>query len=269
MDNQKTDSQPTPPTIWQKLSVPLLTIGVALMVFFFQWLFGMMYPQDSYRIYTNWEITELTAENLLTEKRLDGIRQTIDRKEIKNIYLDSLEKIYFSSAGKLLSADLTFLACTPGETQGQKYHLVISQEKGENGYYSKFERLEGYFSVNPDELQERVPYETLYTLSHHPMAELANQKPIASESSFYITAPGDGLSVQTDREEPALQEEIDRGIAWFVRSDGGWFAPTRAEQISPRFLPAAIITEGTGREPEFYGWLLLEVPAETELHNKN
>jgi len=263
MENQKPDTQLT---IWQKLSVPMLTVGIAMMVLFFRWLFGIMYPQDSYRVYTNWEITELTAENLLTEKRLDGIRQTIDRKGIKSIYLDSIDSIYFNSAGKLLSADITFLSCTPGEKQGQKYHLTLSQEAGESGYPAKLERLEGYVPVEPDRLGERVPYEALYTLSHHPMSELANQKPIASESSFFMVATGGGLTIETDRDVPALQEEIDAGTAWFVRHDGGWFAITEPHQISPEFLPVLLAVKGKDSEPVFYGWLFLEIPGGTQSH---
>ncbi len=67
MENQTPDTSSAPSTIWQKLSVPILVVGVALMVFFFQWMFSLMYPQDSYRVYTNWEITELTSESLRTE----------------------------------------------------------------------------------------------------------------------------------------------------------------------------------------------------------
>lgn len=260
MEENKPESQAAPSTIWQKLSVPLLTIGVALLVFFFQWLFGMMYPQDSYRVYSNWEITELTAENLLTEKRLDGIRQTIDRKGVKSVYLDSINEIRFNSAGKLLSADLTFMACVPGETQGQIYRLTLSEEKTPDGYWAKLERLEGYLSIDPGTLQNRVPYETLYTLSHHPLPELANQKPIASEGSFFMAAPADGLTIETDREAPALQAEIDEGLVWFVRYDGGWFTATKTEQISPQFLPVVLTAKGTDTEPQLYGWILLEIP---------
>lgn len=260
MEEHKPNPQAVSSTVWQKLSVPLLTIGVALLVFFFQWLFGMMYPQDSYRVYSNWEITELTAENLLTEKRLDGIRETIDRKGVKSIYLDSIDEISFNSAGKLLSADLTFMACAAGGTQGQIYRLTLSEEKTPDGYWAKLERLEGYISIDPDTLQKRVPYETLYTLSHHPMSELANQKPIASEGRFFMAAPADGLTIETDREAPALQTEIDERLIWFVRYNGGWFTATETDQISPQFLPMVLTVKGTDSEPQLYGWMLLEIP---------
>lgn len=260
MEEHKPDSQAVSSTIWQKLSVPMLTVGVALLVFFFQWLFGTMYPADSYRVYSNWEITELTAENLLTEKRLDGIRQTIDRKGVKSIYLDSINEISFSSAGKLISADLTFMACVPEETQGQKYHLTLSEDKTSDGHFARLERLEGYVSIEPGTLQKRVPYEALYTLSHHPMQELANQNPIASEGRFLMAASADGLTIEADRTAPALQTEIEEGLVWFVRYDGGWFTVTKAEQISPQFLPVVLAVDRPDSEPELYGWMLLEIP---------
>ena len=42
------------PTRWEKLSIYVITIGIALSIFVCQWLFGMLFPQDSYREYTNW-----------------------------------------------------------------------------------------------------------------------------------------------------------------------------------------------------------------------
>ena len=141
----------------------------------------------------------------------------------------------------------------------EKY-LTLSEEKTPDGYWAKLERLEGYISIDPDTLPKRVPYETLYTLSHHPMSELANQKPIASEGRFFMAAPADGLTIETDREAPALQTEIDERLIWFVRYNGGWFTATETDQISPQFLPVVLTVKGTDSEPQLYGWMLLEIP---------
>lgn len=263
MENQAPDIQSTPSTIWQKLSVPLLAAGVALMVFFFQWLFGMMYPQDSARVYTNWEIAELTAENLLTDKGLDGVRKTIDRKETKEMYLNSIDEICFDSAGELVSAGFVILAFDRGEDKGHKYLLTLSPD-APDGHPVRLERLAGYVPYYPDDLQNCAPFEVLYTLSRHPLEELANQKPIASESSFLLKTPGGGARVETEREAPALKEKIEDTDVWFVRSRGGWFQVTDPAQISPRFCPLLVTVKDGDSEPVIYGWMMLEIPAETE-----
>ncbi len=263
MEQNKTSGQPAPLTLWQKLSVPLLTIGVALMVFFFKWLFGTMYPADSHRVYTNWEITELTAENLLTEKRLDGIRQTIDRKGEKAIWVDAINGISFSSSGKLLAADITFLAAERNSDQALRYHLTLTEE-GEHPV--RLERLEGYVPLEGS-AAGRVPYDLMYSLSHHPMAELANQKPIANESHFMMASAGTA-SVETNRQGEALRKEVEEGLVWFVRYDGGWFTVTDPEQISPQFLPVVLSVRGKDAEPFLYGWLMLEIPSSPENERK-
>lgn len=260
MEQKKADGQSAPLNLWQKLSVPLLTVGVALMVFFFKWLFSAMYPADSYRVYTNWEITELTAETLLTEKKLDGIRQTIDRKDEKSIWVDSIDNISFSSSGNLLAADITFLAAERNSDQALRYRLTLTE--GESKHPVSLERLEGYVSLE-ESSADRVPFALMYSLSHHPMAELANQKPIASESRFMMASAG-RAAVETNRQEEELQAEIKEGIVWFVRYDGGWFTVTEAEQISPQFLPIVLTVWGKDTDPVFYGWMMLEIPSLTE-----
>ena len=262
MENQKPASQTGPSTIWQKLSVPLLTVGVALMVFFFQWLFGRMYPEDSARVYTNWEITELTAQNLLTEKGLDAVRRTIDRKGTGELYLNSIDELCFNSAGELVSANFSILSFERGGDQGHEYLLTLSQD-APDGHPVRLERLAGYLPC-PDDLQDRAPYQALYTLSHHPLAELANQKPIASEGSFLLRTAGSGTTVETDREVPALKTEIEEADVWFVRAGGGWFKVTDPMQISPRFSPLLLTVKEGDSEPVVYGWLMLEIPAEGE-----
>ena len=265
MENQTPDTSSAPSTIWQKLSVPILVVGVALMVFFFQWLFSLMYPQDSYRVYTNWEITELTSESLLTEKGLDGVRRTIDRKGAKELYLDAIDELCFNSAGKLVSGRFVLLAFDRKEEKGHEYLLTLSQD-GTEKYPVKLERLEGSVPY-PDDLQDRAPYEALYTLSHHPLEELANQKPIASEGCFLLNTAGSGTIVETDREAPALKAEVEEADVWFVRSGGGWFQVTDPAQISPRFSPLLLTVKDGDSEPVIYGWLMLENPAETEKQN--
>ena len=97
------------PTLWEKLSIFVITGVIVLSVFVCQWLFGMLYPKDSYREYTNWEIVEMTTDNFLTRERITDLAKVIDRKEQKTIWIDRINRLGFSSSGTLIGVDLELL----------------------------------------------------------------------------------------------------------------------------------------------------------------
>ena len=258
------------PTLWEKLSVVVITAGIALSVFVCQWLFGQLFPQDGYREYTNWEIVEMTTDNFLTESRLNDLARVIDRKEKNTLWIDRVNRLAFSSAGTLIGVDLELLK-VDDEGNAQRYHFTLTEGKEQ----AKLIRQEGYETVaSTDAL---VPYDTLYTLLEHPLAELANQQPIANRSQFHIIGlgeenalPQDGVlselpdwyvraGAMTIRENDGAQPAPEN--TWFIRRENGWFAVTDWSQVSERYLPLEVFAcHGEDSTPfaEHYGTILLE-----------
>lgn len=266
------------PTLWEKMSIFVITGIVVLLAFVCQWLFGMLYPQDSYREYTNWEIQELTTDNLLTRERLNDLAKVIDRKGKKTLWVDRINRLAFGSSGKLIGADLEFLTIDD-EGHGQRYSFTITEGREQ----ARLIRLQGYETVESTE--DMVPYSAMYTLTGHPMEELANQIPIANQSQFWIVGLSEALC-DTIAEQDVLRgqpEQYDWLVraeplrlsgtegktgapqenTWFVRSENGWFAVSDWSQVSPSYLALEILayhgdTQDTGVLAEHYGMILLE-----------
>lgn len=262
------------PTLWEKMSVFVLTGVVAVSIFVCQWLFGMLYPQDSYRVYTNWEIVEMTTENFLTSERINGLAKVIDRKGDKTLWIDRVNHIAFNSSGALIGVDMEILS-VDDEGRALRFSFTLTEGKEQ----AKLIRLEGYETV--ENTDNRVPYLAMQTLIQHPMAELANQKPIANQSQFWLIGMGEDINklpedgTLTGRLEDydwlvradalrlsaiADQTEVLKN-SWFVRSENGWFEVTDWDQVSPQYLQLDILIYNGNAdvlEIDRYGTLLLE-----------
>ena len=254
------------PTLWEKLSVFVITVGIALSVLVCQWLFGTLFPQDSYREYTNWEIVDMTTENFLTVERLNDLAKVIDRKEECTLWLDRVNRFAFSSSGTLTAVDLELLK-VDDEGKAQRYHFTMTEGREQ----AKLIRQAGYENVTSTETM--VPYMALYPLLQNPLTELANQQPIANQSAFWI------IGLEEVQEEPVvgIPDWFVRGDAmtlsendgsdgstenvWFVRKENGWFGITDWAQVSEQYLRLEIFAyHGEDSDPlaEHYGTILLE-----------
>ena len=259
------------PTLWEKASVFVLTGVVALSIFVCQWLFGMLYPQDSYREYTNWEIVEMTTDNFLTTERLDGLVKVIDRKDRKSIWIDRVNRFAFNSSGTLIGVDLELLTLDQ-EGNAQRYHFTLTEGREQ----ARLIRQEGYETVeNADAL---VPYDVLYTLLENPLTELVNQKPIANQSQLWLIGFGEGDALPEDGKVSGWEEDwmVRAGAlsiaendgshtsvenTWFVRRENGWFEISDWSQVSPEYLALEVFAyHGEDSDPlaEHYGTILLE-----------
>lgn len=265
------------PTFWQKMSVFILTGVVLVSILVCQWLFGMLYPQDSYREYSNWQIQEMTTDHFLTAKGIDELAAVIDRKDTKTLWVDRINRLAFDSAGQLTTADLEILAVDE-QQQALRFHFTLTKEDEQQ---AKLIRQQGYITV--EGTQQMVPYEVLYTLCNHPMEELANQLPIANQSTFWIIGLGEDREKIPQQEtsipiaengwlirtQPLRLEHTEgrtgqpQGNTWFVRRENGWFSVTDWNQVSPDFVALDVVVY-SGQEDETsvsladYGTLLLE-----------
>ena len=259
------------PTLWEKLSIFVITGVIVLSVFVCQWLFGMLYPKDSYREYTNWEIVEMTTDNFLTRERITDLAKVIDRKEQKTIWIDRINRLAFSSSGTLIGVDLELLT-VEDDGNAQRYHFTLTEGREQ----AKLIRQEGYEKV--ESTDTLVPYDTLYTLLENPLTELVNQKPIASQSQFWMIGLGEGDTFPEDGKLSGWEEDwlVRAGALtlsendgsrtaveniWFVRKENGWFAVTDWSQVSPKYLPLEVFAyhgEDSAVFAEHYGTILLE-----------